>query len=133
MPSTLLDARSITRRHAVRTVLDAVDLRVDAGSRIALIGANGAGKSTLLRILAGLEPSDGGTVERRGSVGYLPQLTDRDAGSLTETRALTGLDDASARTALARGAGRSRPPTRDLPPARRALQPSRHRVARGGA
>jgi len=74
MPSTLLDARSITRRHAARTILDAVDLRVDAGSRIALIGANGAGKSTLLRILAGLEPPDGGTVRRDGSVGYLPQL-----------------------------------------------------------
>ena len=80
MPSTLLDARSITRRYATRTVLDAVDLRVDAGSRIALIGANGAGKSTLLRVLAGLETPDGGHVDRRGSVGYLPQLRrDRDA------------------------------------------------------
>jgi ATPase subunit of ABC transporter with duplicated ATPase domains len=74
MPSTLLDARQITRRHAARTVLDAVDLRVDAGARIALIGPNGAGKSTLLRIAAGVEEPDAGTVERRGSVGYLPQL-----------------------------------------------------------
>src|SRR5215211_2827847 len=83
MPSTLLDARSITRRHADRTVLDAIDLRVDAGSRIALIGPNGAGKSTLLRILAGLEAPDGGTVDRRGSVGYLPQL--RGTGSVRDT------------------------------------------------
>jgi ATPase subunit of ABC transporter with duplicated ATPase domains len=83
MPSTLLDARSITRRHAARTVLDAVDLRVDAGSRIALVGPNGAGKSTLLRILAGHEPADGGRVARRGSVGYLPQL--RGAGTVRET------------------------------------------------
>jgi ATPase subunit of ABC transporter with duplicated ATPase domains len=74
MPSTLLDARQITRRHAARTILDAVDLRVDAGARIALIGPNGAGKSTLLRIAAGVEAPDAGTVERRGSVGYLPQL-----------------------------------------------------------
>ena len=52
MPSTLLDARRITRHHGARTVLDAVDLRVDAGSRIGLIGPNGSGKSTLLRIVA---------------------------------------------------------------------------------
>ena len=46
MPSTLLDARRITRHHGARTLLDAVDLRVDAGSRIALIGPNGSGTST---------------------------------------------------------------------------------------
>ncbi|MEA2381637.1 MAG: hypothetical protein QOH72_1608 [Solirubrobacteraceae bacterium] len=74
MPSTLLDARRITRHHGARTLLDAVDMRVDAGSRIALIGPNGAGKSTLLRILAGLEPADAGTVRAQGTVGYLPQL-----------------------------------------------------------
>src|SRR4051794_16313366 len=78
MPSTLLDARSITRHHGTRTVLQDVDVRVDARTRLALIGPNGSGKSTLLRALAGLEPLDGGTVERFGTVGYLPQLADED-------------------------------------------------------
>jgi ATPase subunit of ABC transporter with duplicated ATPase domains len=49
-------------------------VRVHSGSRIGLIGANGSGKSTLLRVLAGVEPSDGGHVVRRGSIGWLPQL-----------------------------------------------------------
>ncbi|HST41978.1 MAG TPA: ATP-binding cassette domain-containing protein, partial [Conexibacter sp.] len=74
MSSALLDAHQITRRHGARTVLDAVDLRVDGRSRIALVGPNGAGKSTLLRILAGLEQPDGGSVHAAGTVGYLPQL-----------------------------------------------------------
>jgi len=79
MPSTLIDARRISRHHGARTLLDAVDLRVDAGSRIALIGPNGSGKSTLLRILAGLERPDGGTVRAHGTVGYLPQLASETA------------------------------------------------------
>jgi len=72
MPSTLIDARRISRHHGARTLLDAVDLRVDAGSRIALIGPNGSGKSTLLRILAGLERPDGGDVRAPGTVGCPP-------------------------------------------------------------
>src|SRR4051794_9141906 len=81
MPSTLLDARSITRQIGTRTVLDAVDLRVDAGSRIGLIGPNGSGKSTLLRILARLEAPDAGTVRAHGTVGYLPQLASEAGGA----------------------------------------------------
>jgi ATPase subunit of ABC transporter with duplicated ATPase domains len=74
MPSTLLDATGIIRRHGTRIVLDGVDLRVDSGSRIGLIGPNGSGKSTLLRILAGLEQPDDGVVRTHGTVGYLPQV-----------------------------------------------------------
>jgi ATPase subunit of ABC transporter with duplicated ATPase domains len=83
MPSTLLDAQQITRQYGARTVLDAVDLRVDATGRLALVGRNGAGKSTLLRILAGHEKPDGGSVRRFGTVGYLPQFADAENRRLT--------------------------------------------------
>ena len=83
MPSTLLEARQITRQFGARTVLDAVDLRVDAGSRIGLIGPNGSGKSTLLRILAGREAPDTGIVRRFATVGYLPQFADAEERHLT--------------------------------------------------
>src|SRR3954468_20982504 len=87
MPSTLLDARSITRHHGARTILQDVDVRVDATTRLALIGPNGSGKSTLLRALAGVEPLDGGTVRRTGTVGYLPQLADDDVHASRTARA----------------------------------------------
>lgn len=90
MPSTLLDAHNITRRYADRTVLDAVDVRVDATTRLALVGPNGAGKSTLLRILAGEELPDGGTVRVHGTVGYLPQLADDAARERTVREIILG-------------------------------------------
>jgi ATPase subunit of ABC transporter with duplicated ATPase domains len=87
MPSTLLDAQKITRHHGDRTVLQDVDVRVDAETRLAVIGPNGSGKSTLLRVLAGIEPPDGGTVQRFGTVGYLPQMADADVGDEATVRA----------------------------------------------
>jgi ABC-type multidrug transport system ATPase subunit len=53
-------------------VLDGVDLEVERGSVIGVLGTNGSGKSTLLRILAGLSRESAGTVTGRPRVGYLP-------------------------------------------------------------
>ncbi|MGW0183255.1 ribosomal protection-like ABC-F family protein [Nocardia sp. NPDC003345] len=44
-----------------------------AGDRVLVTGPNGAGKTTLLRLLAGVLTPDGGTVTRRGRIGYLAQ------------------------------------------------------------
>lgn len=51
-----------------RTVLERVDLRIDGGALVMVVGDNGAGKTTLLRILAGAVPSSG-EVWRPGGVG----------------------------------------------------------------
>ena len=53
--------------------MDEVSFRVDRGDKIGLVGRNGAGKTTLTKTLAGeLQPA-GGTIERIGEIGYLPQ------------------------------------------------------------
>jgi ATPase subunit of ABC transporter with duplicated ATPase domains len=102
MPSTLLDARSITRHHGARTILQDIDVRVDATTRLALIGPNGSGKSTLLRALAGIEPLDGGTVQRFGTVGYLPQLADHRGAATVRATILERLGVAGAARVLDR-------------------------------
>jgi multiple sugar transport system ATP-binding protein len=52
----------ITRSYGDRVVLDAVDLTVREGERVAVLGPSGSGKTTLLRVIAGLEAPDAGAV-----------------------------------------------------------------------
>ena len=76
--------------------MDDVSFRVGAGDRVGLVGRNGAGKTTMTRILAGDALPAGGTVQRTGSIGYLPQdPRTGDPGVLTRDRILSarGLDD----------------------------------------
>jgi len=79
---TALEARSLTRRFGRFTAVDAVDLRVDRGEIVGLLGANGAGKTTLMRMVLGLLEPTSGSVALFGSppsratrlrIGYLPQ------------------------------------------------------------
>jgi lipoprotein-releasing system ATP-binding protein len=62
----LLDARGIVKSFQVGghrlTVLQNLDLQVEAGQMVAIVGASGVGKSTLLHILGGLDRADQGTV-----------------------------------------------------------------------
>jgi ATPase subunit of ABC transporter with duplicated ATPase domains len=60
---TPLTAAQLSKSYGSLEVFTDVDLAIDRGSRVVVLGLNGAGKTTLLRILAGIEPSDTGTVE----------------------------------------------------------------------
>jgi branched-chain amino acid transport system ATP-binding protein len=58
----MLDVVALTSRYGRVPMLAGVDLRVEQGELVALVGANGAGKTTLLRVLSGVQPASGGSV-----------------------------------------------------------------------
>jgi sulfonate transport system ATP-binding protein len=62
--------RGLSRTLGGRGVLNGLDLDIDHGEFVALIGRSGSGKSTLLRILAGLEPEIGGRIDVDGPVAF---------------------------------------------------------------
>ena len=61
-----LAARGITKRFPGVLALDAVDLELEPGEILAVIGENGAGKSTLMKVLDGIHAPDAGTLEWQG-------------------------------------------------------------------
>ncbi|MFD5462034.1 ABC-F family ATP-binding cassette domain-containing protein [Kitasatospora sp. NPDC127059] len=73
-----LGAVSLAKAYGDRTVLTDLDLAVDRGARLVVLGLNGAGKTTLLRVLAGHErPDSGRVVPGTGlRIGYFAQEHD---------------------------------------------------------
>ncbi len=71
----LVRARDIGVQRHGRWIIRHVDVVVDPGELVYLIGANGAGKSTLAKSILGLIEVDEGTIERAPSlvIGYVPQ------------------------------------------------------------
>jgi ATP-binding cassette subfamily F protein uup len=81
----LLSLRGVSLAYGAAPVLDGVDLTLEGGERICLVGRNGTGKSTLLRIVAGDISPDGGEVVRQTPIGValLEQVVPRGlAGSV---------------------------------------------------
>ncbi len=75
---TPLVAKGLTRNYGSLEVFTGVDLAIDRGSRVVVLGLNGAGKTTLLRLLAGVEPMDAGALEPGHGlkIGYFAQEHD---------------------------------------------------------
>jgi ATP-binding cassette subfamily F protein 3 len=59
---TPLTAQGLSKSYGSLEVFTDVDLAVDRGARVVVLGLNGAGKTTLLRLLSGIEPPDTGEV-----------------------------------------------------------------------
>lgn len=82
-PHPVVNVRDLTVRLGEQPVLSGVNLRIDAGEVVTLLGANGSGKSTLVRTLVGLVPAASGEIELFGQpqrsfrdwrrIGYVPQ------------------------------------------------------------
>lgn len=61
-PTELIRLEGVTKRFGENTVLDGLDLSVDAGRHVTLIGPSGSGKTTILRLLMTLAKPDAGTI-----------------------------------------------------------------------
>lgn len=74
MGGTILKMQQITKRFPGVLALDQVNISLDRGEVLALVGENGAGKSTLLKVLSGAYVKDEGVIEFDGRVidGYSP-------------------------------------------------------------
>ncbi|GAA3728533.1 ABC-F family ATP-binding cassette domain-containing protein [Salinactinospora qingdaonensis] len=59
---TPLTARGLSKSYGSLEIFSGVDLAIDRGSRVVILGLNGAGKTTLLRLLAGVDTPDTGEV-----------------------------------------------------------------------
>jgi ATPase subunit of ABC transporter with duplicated ATPase domains len=85
---TPLTAKGLTKTYGSLEVFSGVDLAIDRGSRVVVLGLNGAGKTTLLRLLAGVETADTGVLEpgHGCKIGYFAQEHDTldDAATVWE-------------------------------------------------
>ncbi|MFD0559319.1 ATPase subunit of ABC transporter with duplicated ATPase domains [Stackebrandtia endophytica] len=79
----MISVTGLELRAGARILLSDINLRVQPGDRIGLVGRNGAGKTTTLKTMAGENLPYAGAIERRGPFGYLPQ--DPRTGDLDTT------------------------------------------------
>lgn len=86
---TLVTCHCISKHFGSRILFDGLSISFADNERVGFLGPNGAGKTTFLKILADLEPTDDGEVNRRRSarIVFLPQ-EDRFADGATPTSVL---------------------------------------------
>ena len=68
-----LEARDLVVEVGGKIVVDGLSFDLRTGDKIGVVGRNGVGKTSTMKVLAGEDEAAGGTVVRRGSVGYLRQ------------------------------------------------------------
>ncbi|HYQ96021.1 MAG TPA: energy-dependent translational throttle protein EttA [Candidatus Eisenbacteria bacterium] len=75
----VVEARDLVKGYGDRVLIDGLSFQLPPGGIVGIIGPNGAGKTTLFRLIAGLEPSDSGTVRIGDTVKLAVVDQSRDA------------------------------------------------------
>ncbi|MEH6741392.1 MAG: ATP-binding cassette domain-containing protein, partial [Sulfitobacter sp.] len=83
-----LELRGVSKRFGDTQALDNINLTVEQGSLVVLLGPTGAGKTTLQRVVAGLEKPDEGQVLINGREMGTLQPNQRDVSVVFESLAL---------------------------------------------
>lgn len=82
--STLLECKDLTKKFGSKTAIDHINLAIDSGHIIGLLGPNGSGKTTLIKMINGLLTPTSGTlyinenpvgIDSKSIVSYLPDHT----------------------------------------------------------
>ena len=94
---SLITIRDLSLGYGNRILTEGMDMQVDSGEYVCVIGENGAGKSTFIRTLLGLQSPLKGKITfgeglKKTQVGYLPQQTvvQRDFPATVEEIVLSG-------------------------------------------
>lgn len=89
----LLSAQHISKNYGMKILLDNVDLYLNAGEKIGVIGINGTGKSTLLRVLSDTEDPDEGRISRDPNIqiSFLRQNPDMNPEATIVQQVFLGL------------------------------------------
>lgn len=112
----LLQLSEISLTFGGDPVFDNLDLVVQPGDRVALVGRNGSGKSTLMKVMAGLVEADKGSIVAGPgvSVGYMEQEPDMAGFATLGDFALSALDPSEAYKVERAGAGLKFDPARPV-------------------
>jgi ATPase subunit of ABC transporter with duplicated ATPase domains len=103
---TPIMAKDISKAFGSNIVFAGINLAIDKGSRVVILGYNGAGKTTTLRLLAGIDKADTGEVEfgHGAKIGYFAQehdTLDNNVSVLENLQQVApNLDDTQARSIL---------------------------------
>jgi ATP-binding cassette subfamily F protein 3 len=102
-----MEVEDLSKRYGTQMIFDKVSFRLEAGEKVALIGANGAGKTTLLRLILGLEAPERGRIRLGYEVypGYFAQIDlaeNLDGTPFSQVQTVADLDNTETRTLLGR-------------------------------
>src|SRR3989442_15879522 len=76
-----IEVNDLHKSFGDQTVLNGMNLRVERGETVAVLGRSGTGKSVLLKLIIGLQPPDSGSIRLAGQ-----QITGLDVNQLNEVR-----------------------------------------------